>query len=192
MSWEQDASFLEATYIEHTIGNKDYKFWPVSVASLLKVRSLATPIAEALAILFAPTTNDVKTTRQEGGDGPDGKWGGTVQVEAISPELDARRESQRVRAFTKLVGVASDPKNHEVVGELLFDSMKDLFREGRPKPMVFMEKLPAPMLVELLIGFAKANFGALGPFADRARESLGSVLPMQTETAPETSEAGQS
>ncbi len=176
MSWKDkfpSLSFIAPEFIEHPVQTKLLRFYPISVKSAFRVRSIAQPIAKALASLLGKHDNDVAQkvkTKMRDGKVEDQD----IQTEAIPKEIAELRSKERERAVSDAVMVLLDPDNSVIIGMLLADSLRDNF----PRDIMvadakeFVDELPAPVLTEFLVGLALANKKVLGPLAEMAGEAM--------------------
>lgn len=193
MSWKEkfpSLSFIAPEFIEHQIQTKTLRFYPISVKSAFRIRSIAQPIAKALASLLGKHDNDVAQkvkTKMRDGKVEDQD----IQTEAIPKEIAELRSREREKAISEAVMVLLDPDNSAIIGMLLADSLRDDFPRNvsAADAKEFVDELPAPALTEFLVGLAKANKKVLGPLAEMAGEAMkrslgglrGDALPPEPE-----------
>ena len=155
-------SYLSPTPITHEVNGKEIEFFAVSLTLLFKLRNLARPISEALAVMFEPHPNDVESSSIKDGDAV------KSEVGAISPTLAAQRTADRERSVGRCVEALLDQKNGEILAELILDSIRD--REApRPKKAdveAFMDKLTAPIFLQHVVGMVLANVKVFGPVGE--------------------------
>jgi len=184
MSWKDGKHFLGRTnYVEHKVNGCDLKFYPVRVEVMFKLRRIGKPLAKALSTLFSSGDNDHGVTQRTHADGST-----EVISEPPATSLAKFRSEQRADSLAEAVDALLDPKNGEVVGELIMDSLQDEFprgNKGNPSAGGFMGEVSGAVLVDLLKGVAAANKEVLGPLAEIAPGlSLGAAS--EVGEAPET------
>lgn len=160
--------FCPDVHKEKMPSGSELTFYPVSLRTAFLLRSVIGPIAEAVAVLLSG--KDLHTTvRSERTEESQ------VCLTPPSPELLNAVASMRSNAINKAILSITDPKNVTVIGQILMDSLRDLFPKGataNPTPEAFMDTLELPMLTTLLIGVFKANKGVFGPLTP----TLGAAL----------------
>jgi len=174
MTWNAHPCFTP-TFITHRVGEEEIKFHPVSLGMMFRLKAIATPIAKAITTLFSKKDED--TTKRivslANGDSE-------TQIGAVSPELATLRETQQVEAIGKLVETLTDPDTLKVLGEVVMDSMRDLFPPDKkrewPPVQEFCNSVPLPVFGQMLIGVCKANKDVLGPLGETVKSAMGSRL----------------
>lgn len=187
--WKSKASFVgETNYTEHRVGDKDYKFYPVRVSTMFKLRRVALPLAKALAALFKPRGSFDSTIVERTLTEEDGAVSKEVRNEAIEPELAKIRTDERVLAISELVEAFTDETNAAILGDIIVDSLREVYDAGKNNPPghEVIKAISLPTLKDLLIGVAKANKEVLGPLADRAQAEIEALGKLQ-ETAGSSS-----
>lgn len=189
--WKEGKSFLGSTnFVEHQVNGQTLRFHPVSVTVFFRLRKLAKPIATAVSTLFFPNdSRDVRIVEQTiapSGDDPGGK---VTTNEPVSPEIAIMRDEQRSVAIAEAIDALTSDENADVVGEVIMDSLRDLFPRrsaDNPPAREFMQALDACALAGLLIGVAKANAEVLGPLGKAAKEDAAGLLQQMQQRTPET------
>lgn len=175
-NWQKKAAFVGGTnYVEREIQGDTYRFFPVRVKTLFRLRRVALPLAKALSTLFAPQNADFGVVQRQFNDTGDGASGTETVTEPISRELAELRTRERTEAITGAIEAFTDPENAQVVGEILIDSLREEFNKGidNPPAKAVVEHLETPTLIEFLKGVAAANKEVLGPLADHAQAAPG-------------------
>lgn len=165
-NWKDSPVFCSTKAVEYEVGGEILKFWPLSVERVFTLRALATPIAQAI-VRLQPGGNDTTIIERQVSyaEGP----GREVINEAIHPELAKVREAQQAKAIKELIEAVTDPKHAALIGDLLIDSLRELFPDGSKKPggNEVLRALPAPRLIEMLRGLMKANAEVVDPLVAR-------------------------
>lgn len=171
---EDKALFLSPHFVEHEINGHLLKFHPVSVLHAFKLKTIAKPIAGALATFFAgwSEANVGKTIREFGSGTVD--EGREAITTAIDPALAKLRQEQQDAALEKLVAALTDEKVLEIVGALITDSLRDApdWSIAPSESTKRMRSMDVLTLSGYLTGLAKANARVFGPLGDRAAAIL--------------------
>lgn len=181
-------SFLHPQTTEHMVNGQTAYFLPISVGLAFEFRDIGKPLAKALGTLFTKTDQDYGTlnrTISPSKDADDGMQ--EMIIDPITVPMAEFRHKQRSEAIEELIAALTADNNKKLLGKLLLTSLGNPpkpQREGSNEPVVLWEPdelidaLPAPVLVEMLIGVAKANKGVFGPLADR----VGSLATLTLST----------
>lgn len=179
--WKEKLSFLDSmTKKGHPIrfGDDTVYFYPLSVLKLPKLKSLVGPLGKAFASMTASDQNDIsqrtiRTTEQNGDKSE------VLEINAIAADLASLRQEQKERAISELLDALFDKANMEVIGELLMDSMREVFPRGSSDNPTVTEFLSAygdlPVMVKLLEGMLGANKGVFDPLGIKADDMMASV-----------------
>lgn len=173
-AWQEKIGCFTPNFITEKVMDKDVHFYPVSVGLMFKLREVGRPLARSLAVLFAKNEADMGS-KNVILDNVSGGKDQEISVEPISEGLAKIRHEQRVDAIEGIVTSLTDPKNVTIVGEIIMDSMRDVFPRGdndNPPAQEFMQQLPVPALTGCLIGVGKANKGVFGPLADQVADAI--------------------
>ncbi len=167
--WKDVMTFLESEGIEHIVMGETLMFHPVSMGTLLEIRSIGKPLAKAIGTLFADKTRDYgsvnRTVMQEGGKGADTE----MIIEPIGIDLAKLRSTQKEESIEGMIESLTSDDSKKALGKIIMESVKqsEKFKDVEmPSPLEFMNSIPANSIVEFLTGVAKANKGVLGPLAD--------------------------
>lgn len=178
--WKKILSFQTPKYETSKVMGTDQNFYPVSVGMLFKLKRVGASLVDALALFFANTNNDLKTRENIITD-KDGNIQRETTIEQLSFEMAQYRDNQKQIAWKKAFEAIFDEGNKAVIGELIMDCLREVFprdplsgvfREGSPQPAEFMNEMPAVMLVDFILGVAKANRDVLGPLGQTVKSHL--------------------
>lgn len=181
-SWKSKFTFLTPNCVSHTIGEKEYKFYPISVGLAFKLRSVAKPLTKALTTLLGDTKEDTGSIQRVVANAQ-GTSDQEIVIEPISADLARLRHEQRQKAVEELVEALTAEANLEIVGDILVDSLREDFPPGdksNPTGKQFMAEITLPNVPDLLIGVAKANKGVFGPLVSKVGAMM-SGLKAQVE-----------
>jgi hypothetical protein len=182
VGWKAKMPFLEGSKpVRHEVQGTPLNFYPSSIGCVFKLKGFFKPVIEAVSVLFESTNNDRTVIQTE--TTPDkpvfisgNKPGEQIPLmdsetikQAVSPDIAAFRIKTRKEAINQITS-AIDESNLSAVGELIMDSLKELFPRNNPDNppgIEFAEALEAPAMVEMLVGVFKANKGVFGPLGGR-------------------------
>lgn len=157
-------------------GGEKLKFWPVSVATAFRLKSVAVPLVNAIMVLCQTATSDTKSVQRTLPSLPGEPAITEFESEAISPALAELRDKQRRGAIDEAMRALTDDASIAAIGMLLQDSLRDAFprieRQNWPPADVWAKELPITILPDMLVGVAKANKGVFGPLT-HALEGMG-------------------
>lgn len=163
------------------------KFFEVSVGALFALRPIIDTLGKAIAGLFASEDRDVAISdRSIGGrKGVDEnnrpfseEASREIVTDSISVEMAEARIQFKQKSVSDLVSAIMDPKNKELLGRFLMDSLAEEYPRGsndNPKPSEFFDSLPAGAVVQMLTGAAIANKGVLGPLGETLGQMQGII-----------------
>lgn len=195
-TWKDVISFLDNEGIEHEVNGEMLTFYPVSMGTLFKVKSIGKPLAKALAILFDDKNRDYGTVnrsmRSEDGAGVDTE----IIIDAVTVDMATLRSKQKEESIEGLIDALLDDDAKKTIGALIVESIKksEHFKDvDMPSPLEFMNTIPADSIIDFLTGVAKANKGVLGPLAETLTDLWAKVHakvkkavseePLDTDTA---------
>ncbi len=186
-TWKERFTYNSKSAVEHSVNGNVLRFYPNRIGLLNELAEISKPIAHALATLFTnDDRSDTTSTSESYLDKPrkDMKTGietaeskvDKIVVEAVSPEVADHRRKERNAAIDELLDGITNERNRLLIGKLLMDSLRDEFPYKKDRPPAEIEEfldgdnekyegLDAPMLVEMVTGWLKANakvFGATG------------------------------
>lgn len=169
--WQDKGMFLSANFETHTVNGTEYKFFPVSVNVMFRMRTMAKPLATALRTLFSDTltADRGRTVRQVPNAAEE-------FLAPVSAEIARLRAEQADKAISDLVEAFTDEKNATVVGELLVDSLRETFGRGSMSPsdcLSWFKGMDVETLSGMLVGLGKGNKKLLGPFGEILSQTLG-------------------
>lgn len=189
--------FFQSKHITHTVGDKEVKFYPVSIAVTFKLRKFAKQLSRAFAVLMANTDSDLKTKDQVVEDKREDVTQRTFTNEGINPELARIRSDERAEAIEGLIDAFAGPENMAILAEIVMSSMRELYPHGKPPaydelpktPEEFCETMPLDAWPELITGMVKANAKVLGPLSKALRRTSDRQAQQEgQETSPSESE----
>lgn len=178
-SWKD--KFLPPKGTNHEVGGIDHVFYPVSVGCAVKLKALGGPLISALTTLFskAGREDDVRKIVREFDATETEPAGRESVVEEINPELAKLRVDQRNEAIDSALEAVTSQANVGIVGDLIIDSMRDLFSPGdkdNPPGIEVSKFFNVVQMREVLTGVGKANSEVFGPLAGKVTQVLGTVL----------------
>jgi len=163
-AWKEKITAIAPRPEVHEIEGQSFNFYPVSLQTAFKLRAVAQPLVKGLAVLFAENKADSRILDRSWEDA-EGK-GHEFVTEPVTPEIASFRRQQINTAVEDIFRIFQD-ESLEAIGEILMDSLCDLFPRDQEKPPVseFLGTVTLPCLPEFLVGVAKANKGTFGPLA---------------------------
>lgn len=175
MPKEEKLPFLISKPSPHRVGDgedaKTLNFYAVSVGTMFALKEPAKLIGKALAVLFSSDSKDVGSMQRNwASEVAPGVMESEIMIEAIKPELASLRLNSKRDAVMDIISALADDNNLKNIGELILDSLRDDFPRGsdhRPPPITFAKELPMPVLMQMLMGVAKANKGVFGPLGEK-------------------------
>jgi len=189
MAWKEKMSFIAPQATPHRVQGQEFNFYPVSLATMFKLRGAAKSIAKALATIFNGNASDNGSVHRQIANEHKSFDTETV-VEAVAADVIKLRHEQRVEAFQNVVETLMDEANLVVLGELIIDSLRDVFpKEARsewPPAKEFITATEGPALVDMIVGVAKANKGLFGPLVGKAGATWSKVAKVMESKLAET------
>lgn len=174
-------TFLEPKAIEHKVGDQKLKFYPMSIGTAFKLKSVGKSLSLLLSVLFTSDKNDAGTKIRLFGNDAGGQDSEQIG-EPIMPELAALRLKQKADSINSFFDTLTSDETQGIFALIVMDSLRDQFpKEGRPSAAAFMEGVYLPMLPDLLMGVAKANQGVFGPLADEFGAAMGKARTAMRE-----------
>mgnify|MGYP006274708185 CR=1 len=167
--WRDKITAFAPNFITHQVNGEDVRFYAISVGMMFRLKTIGRPLARSLAVLFGKNDRDQATADRQVGEDRE------IVIEAISEGLAKIRHEQKTEAIEGLIDGLTKDNNVEVIGEIIMNSMRDVFPpndKSNPPAKEFMDSLPAPVLTALIVGVAKANKGVLGPLADQVADQM--------------------
>lgn len=177
MGWKDKFTFRDRLVVEHKVGDETFRFSPNRIGLFRELRDLSAPVTEALTILFADKSRDSGSSVKSVNDGKD-FFQEDCSTEPITVEMAKFRSTEQCEAIEKLVNTIADERNQILIGRLLMDSLRGDFPYARSRSTKDVEEflygteddddwtgLDMPTMVELVIGWIKANakvFGSSG------------------------------
>jgi hypothetical protein len=181
MSWKEKWTFIAPKAVPVKIEDDELKFYPVCVSSMFVIKTIAAPIARALASIFQSEENDVGVVDEVKGTGVDGEYVTRKKIEPVSMELARFRLDQKQHAIEEAVDTIFDPKNSRTVMRIVMDSMREDFdrnksEEEKDKEAVeVLNTIDASMFYKLLMGLYAGNKTVFGPLASMVAQSKGLI-----------------
>lgn len=176
--WKESPLFApENNYHEVEIQGTTHKFWAICPTKIFKLRRLATPIAQAL-MAMRPGANDVTIVDRDIANDGSGGRGREIITEGISPQLAKLRFEQQEAGLKSLIESLTDEANAAILGELIMDSMREVFpRTGKlPAGIEVVKGLQtAGRLLQVLRAIAVANAEVIDPLVARVAPSSSSM-----------------
>lgn len=163
--------FLTPSFVEHPVGEKVCKFYPISTKVLFQLRGLAKPIAKGIASLLTSQQNDIGRESVEV-QAPDGGRQLRTTIQPISDSLAKTRFDQRASTLDQLIDQLMSEGASSMLALLVVDSMRDDFpRNPSPADLSkFVAEMPAERMIEMLVGVSKANRKLFDPLKERVTE----------------------
>lgn len=165
MSWK-DFNFMKPEAVDITIGDETIRMFPLSLKATFKLQTIAGPLLEAVTVLVTRNEGDTRSEVDHDKNGKPSK----IRVDAVSADMAKLRTEQRKAAVRKAAEVLLDPRNAEVLGYILADSLRDDFARDTqmPEKVEFVEAMPIGVLAQMITGLFKANKKVFGPLAGSA------------------------
>lgn len=190
----QEQPFLTPSTISEDINGKVFNFYSISFGCSMKMKNLAKPIVQAIAVLMADNPSDAGVIKREDITG-DEQLTRSTGYQPISPEIAALRSQEKAVAVDGIVDALFDPLNKMVLCELIVDSLREEF-PTRIKGLVqtsdvvtFSETVDLTVFVKLLKNVARANVESFGPLAQKlsqlAQKGLESVETQKSKSPTE-------
>lgn len=187
--------FLTAQPFEHVVNGVSCKFYPITFGTTFKLREPAKAILKALSGLMTNRREDVGRESVET-TAPDGGRQTRVTVQPIAVDLARMRADQTQSLLADLVMTVMSDGNATMLALLIMDSMRDTYPPEKRKNQIelqrFVEETPATIVVEMLMGVAKANAKLFDPLKGwvatlnaTLRDSLGSLVQAVQESVPQ-------
>ena len=177
--------------IQTAEGARTVKFWPLSLGMIARSSGMLKPIFQAIGLFTASSGTDIGREIVH----VDGKEHGTQQrttLQAITPDLAAKRAEQREKAISMLTDAFLTEAGLRTMAALVMDSAREEFPTRGKSPnevAAFASEVSLESMVELIQGVAEANKKIFAPFLDRLK-GLGAIFSqvaqrMASDLAPE-------
>jgi len=167
MGWKDVLCYSDDKYCVHVVNGIEQKFWPVSVGQIFRLRALASDLAKNIAHLFADLSKDAKVITQ-GGQNKDY----AVQNDPVSLDMAKYRDTQRSEAWGNIIEQVTAQETQAILAEIIMDSMREVFKDSKPTASEFAKQTPLPVMIEMVMGVAKANVDVFGPLGKRVTSVL--------------------
>lgn len=193
-TWKEKLSCFSPNFIVHEVGDQELHFYPISVGLAFKLRVIGKPLAKSLSVLFGNKdqdhgTKDITVHNEYGSEDRQ------IIIEPITEGLAKMRHDQRTESIERLVESLTDDKNAAVVGEIIMDSLREVFVKGEPKPAPseFITGLPLPAMGAMIMGLVKANKEVFGPLTEQVAAAASAAVSrigagVKTEPSEEVAE----
>lgn len=170
--WKSRTSFLAPNCVTVTIRDEKVKFFSLSPRCLTILTDITKPLASAINA-FLDSRQEATKMKQEKitytGEEPGTRE--TVESEPVlTHEAMVWMSNQRRTAVEQLIDVVSS-ENINKLGDLLVDSMRELYPRTEPRPTgeEFIEEVGMDSLYPLVSGMLEANEKVLGPFLGKVK-----------------------
>ena len=187
-SWKD--SFITPKAISHEVGGSKHFFYPISIRRLARLKVLGGPVIKALTVFFAKDSDDVRKITTETEATKTEPSMAQCIIEDIKPELATLRAKQKATAIDELLDALTAEQNIALVGEMIVDSMRELFppeSKDNPQGLEVTTFFNVIQLREALTGVFKANAEVFGPLTTKVTQAIKDVLqrtPGKTSTTP--------
>ena len=183
MSIAEKFRLLSPLSVEREIHGQTVTFYTCSVRVCARLSGLLSQLAGHFTTLLGSGSSRDQGSVEEIYQQAEGEVMSKHIIEPINPDLAALRTKQKEKALHGAIQAIFDPKNRAAIGELLIDSIKDVFPRGKRRPaeecQEFVDEMDVPTLIEFLKGLAEANakvFGDLGKGLGRAAQAKAKEL----------------
>lgn len=184
-------TFLSDRSATMPVDGQDHKFYPVSVKTIFKLKTVGKTIAKAVQALLSGGKEDTSQKSSEIAEtAPGGAYQKNLSIDAISPELAEVRYKQKQRALEDLVDAILSEDSSFLLVDMIVDSMRDA---GFPKNMStsqkaeWLQNCSGTAMVEMVIGVIEANkslFAPLGKWGETAVSALKNKMGGPTTSEP--------
>jgi len=174
MSWQKRFTFRDKRSIKHTVNGQEFRFYPNRMALLTEARDLSEPIAKAINALFADQSRDSGSNVKRTHEGE--FFMEDITTEPLDIGMAKHRVEERAQAISTIMGTLADARALMLLGKLFMDSLRDDFPYAKERDPREVDEflygsddegsdytgLDAPVLVEMLQGWMKANATTFG------------------------------
>lgn len=200
-NWRDKFAFLAPRFVDHKVGTgesaQNFRFYPIGMRLAFRLKSVGKPLARALSILLSKNQNDTKQIQRSFVVPETKEQGQETILEGVAVDLARYRDDRRDSAISELLETLGESANQNLIGEIIMDSLRDDFprRPSASEITDFMEHITLPLLGDMLVGVAKANFDLSGDIAGKLRAAVekaaGKMPASQTsKSATPTGSAG--
>jgi len=174
------------------VSGQQVEFWSCSFPVLFQLKSAVGPISKGVMSLFRGNRNDVSRF-QEDTKTKDGSPSRVIQEMAITPEMAKVRAEQNNKAIQEALDAIFADQNRLLLGKVLMDSMRGICkRKPEPKEIEdFLADLDFGIVVEMLMGVAKANAEVFGPLVRTWLKQAASLLRDRVSSVSPTSDVSK-
>ena len=174
MSWQKRFTFRDKRSIKQTVNGQEFRFYPNRMSLLTEARDLSEPIAKAINTLFADQSRDSGSNVKRTHEGE--FFMEDITTEPLDIAVAKHRVDERAAAITTILGTLGDPMSLMPLGKLFMDSLRDDFPYAKERDPALVDEflygsddddseytgLDAPVLIEMLQGWMKANATTFG------------------------------
>lgn len=185
-TWKDRFMTNSSSAVTHEVNGHKLRFYPNRIGLLADLAEISKPIAHALGTLFNDERAERASTSEVFSDkfrkdlktdieSADSKVEKMI-VHATTPELSEHRRKERNAAIDELLGGLTNTRNRILIGRLMMDSLREEFPYKKDRTAAEVEEfldgdgeqyqgLDTPTLVQMVVGWLKANskvFGATG------------------------------
>lgn len=198
-NWRDKFAFLSPRFVEHKIGTGEaaqtMRFYPIGMRLAFRLKAVGKPLARALSILLSKNQNDTKQIQRSFVVPETKEQGQETILEGVGVDLAKYRDDRRDAAIAELLETLGEPGNQNLICEIIMDSLRDDFprRPSQDDVKDFTESITLPLLGEMLVGVAKANFDLSGDIAGKLRaavEKAAGKVPHATTTSKSATPTG--
>lgn len=157
------------SYITHTVGDRDYNFYPPTYYRMAKFRGLATDIATSVQKLLHRYEDEAGVHHVQ--------TNGSTEIIRMpkSEPLSMHHAREKQKAMTSLLETLLDEPNMIECCGLILSCLRDE-NDGDPfKPdqiKAFAQEVTLPDFVQFMVGVAKASQGLFGSFGKGVQGSV--------------------
>lgn len=157
-------------------GGEEVTFYPLPVGMLMRIKNTCKEAAPFLTMCFTDTSHDAdtETLNSVKGEGNEVYPVTNVVVKAVSPSTATFRFQQKQKGIEALIDTLFSDGTRDLLADMVIASAPEAFSEDDKDTL--LNKVPAPVFLELLGGVFEANGGAFA--------SLGEYLPRLLQSNP--------
>lgn len=189
-TWQQALTCFSPNFVTHTVGEQELHFYSVSVGLAFKMKVIGRPMARSLSVLFSKNDSDLGT-KDISMPNEHGTEDREITISPLSEGMAKIRSDQKADAIEGLVEALTNDANAAVVGEVIMDSLAEIFLKDKrnewPPPLEFFHTMPLPIVGEMIMGVVQANKKVFGPLTDQVADAVRATVGRVT--APASAEA---
>jgi hypothetical protein len=177
--------FFTQNSVLRTIGDRQYRFYPIGIKTTFKLKSVAKQLGKAFATFTTSTDRDSHVqesvlTREDGSQRVAEDWG-------ITPEMASLRLEQQTEAISDLIEAFAKEEHMAILAEIIMSSLRDEDFDGA-RPEQFLDSITLDILPDLLFGVVEANKGVLGPLSKMLQTKMQQNPSEEKEKQPDSSQ----